>query len=311
MIWSFPIGNTVSFPVGNALPCIANMAVQASDLELARLASPGVPDAELIVMLAQRTLRELAMDPPIDHRIIASMRGIARIEQTDIPWAGCLLQEGSDLIVKLRSTDGRRRQRFTAFHEAKHTYFPGFTTVTQYRCDPRTAPPTARDAGLESLCDLGAAELLFPRLPFLADLSGNPPTLDLVEGLAQRYDASIAATALRVVTVRAQPTLLIALEPATKPSDPKAAAVPRIQWVQASGGSWPFVPRHKSVAPDSPLARALAGEIVDEVCDLSGLSTPAITNVRVSANVYPYFDQEGTQHMRVLALVTPHRSHHV
>ena len=38
-------------------------------------------------------------------------------------------------MARVRASDNRERKRFSALHEVKHTYLPGFA-VTQYRCDP-------------------------------------------------------------------------------------------------------------------------------------------------------------------------------
>ncbi len=282
------------------------MPPQLSDLEEARLDSPGTPDAQLVIQLAQRTLDELAMQPPISHEIIASMRDIIKIEEDAIPWAGCLVPGPAGLLMTLRVGDCWGKKRFTAFHEVEHTFLPGFSIFAQYRCDPVTPPDLTRvrEPGLEVLCDVGAAELLFPRAAFRADLAGNAPTMHLVEYLADRYDGSLEATARRVVSLHAEPTLLIALAPARKPSEPYAEPALRVQWVQAAG-RWPFVPKHKSVRDDSPFGRALEGEPVDEITSLDTLINPATERVRVSARLYPYTDDQGEQHMRVLALITP------
>jgi hypothetical protein len=282
--------------------------VALSDLELARLEYPGKPDAQLVVELARRTLDELAMEPPVSHEIVASIRDIARIEETDLPWAGCLVRDGGGFVIKLRVADTRGKKRFTVFHEVKHTYMPGFALAPQYRCDPATPPDVAgtRDPGLEALCDLGAVELLLPRKSFLDDLDGNTPTLALASQLAQRYDASLEATARRIVTVRPAPTLLIALEPACKPSAPCDEPKLRVRWVHGSA-DWPFIPRHKSVPAGSILTSPLSGESVDEVGVLTGLTATPIGPVHISADLYPYTDDRGDQHMRVLALITPVR----
>jgi hypothetical protein len=279
---------------------------QLSDLELARLDSPGTPDAQLVIQLAQRTLDELDMQPPISHEIIASMRDIIKIEEDAIPWAGCLVPGPAGLQMTLRVGDCHGKKRFTAFHEVKHTFLPGFSIFTQYRCDPATPLDVSRvrDPDLEALCDIGAAELLFPRAAFHADLAGNARTMQLVEDLADRYDASLEATARHVVLLHPEPTMLIALEPACKPSEPYAEPALRVQWAHPNG-RWPFVPKHKSVPDDSPFGRALQGEPVDEVTSLATLISPAAERVRVSAGLYPYTDDRGEQHMRVLALITP------
>ena len=277
-----------------------------SDLELARLEYPGTPDAQLMIELAQRTLDELAMEPPVSHKIIASMRDIDQIEETDLPWAGCLVRDGDRFVIKLRATDTRGKKRFTAFHEVKHTYMPGFALAPQYRCDPATPPDVARDRdpGLEALCDLGAVELLLPRKDFLNDLDGNVPTLTLASHLAERYDASLEATARRIVTLRPAPTLLIALEPSCTVSAPHDEPKLRVKRAYRNAG-WPFIPPNKSVPPGSILTSPLSGEAVNEVSTLTGLTATPIGPVHISADLYPYTDDQGDQHMRVLALITP------
>jgi len=279
-----------------------------SDLDLARLESPGVPDVQLVVRLAERTLNELDMLPPISHEIAASLRDVIRVEEAPIPWAGCLIPAADGLVIRLRVGDSRGKKRFTAFHEVEHTFLPGFSSRAQYRCDPATPLEDARvpDRDLEALCDVGAAELLFPRAVFGDDLAGNAATLDLVERLAARYDASLEATARRLVSLRRDPTLLVALEPACKPSAPGAEPVLRVQWVHAKG-EWPYIPRHKSVPEGSPLARALLGEDISETGSIGIETKPPMRRAHVSARLYPYTDDRGEQHMRVLALITPTR----
>ena len=296
------------FSVENDLHSTSNMTRPLSDLEQARLGSPGTPDTQLVIQLAQRTLDELAMEPPISHEIVASMRDIIKIEDGDIPWAGCLAPGPAGLHMTLRSRDCQGKKRFTAFHEVKHTFLPGFSVYIQYRCDPATPPDASalRDPSIEMLCDIGAAELLFPRNAFLSDLSGNARTMQLVEDLAARYDASLEATGRHVVALHPEPTMLVSLEPACKPSQPHAEPVLRVQWAQANG-RLPFVPKHKSVPDDSPLSRALQGEVVDEITSWGVLTGTDTGPIQVNAGLYPYTDDRGEQHMRVLALIAPAR----
>ena len=278
-----------------------------SDLELARLEAPGLPDAVLVTELVRRSLDEVSAEPPVSHEIVASMRGVVRIEEAEIPWAGFLARSDGGLVIILRSGDARGRKRFTAFHEIVHTYLPGFAVMTQYRCDPDLSPDRARtrERRLEALCDLGAAEFLFPRSRFREDTAGSVPTLPLAEQLAEHYDASVEATARRLVALGG-PALLLALEPTCRPRGPHEEPKLRVQWVQLNG-DWPFVPRHKSVPADSLLARPLTGEHVEETMTLTGLAAAPIKDVLVSAGFYPYADGHGTQHTRVLALITPAR----
>jgi len=280
-----------------------------SDLELARLESPGTPDRQLVEELAQRLIVDLDLEPPISHDIVASMRDVIRIEEADIPWAGFLAPAPDGLAITLRVGDARRKQRFTAFHEIQHTYMPGFRSAPQFRCDPATpaAVIPRQTPGLEALCDIGAAELLLPRTWFTADMVGNEATLDVIEALADRYDASLEATARRLVTLHPGPALLVAFEPARKPSAPTAEPALRVQWVHING-PWPYVPRHKSVPGESVFGRALDGEPVEELASLSILTSASTEVVHVSSRLYPYADSQGKQHKRVLALITPART---
>ena len=270
----------------------------------------GTPDSQLVAELAQDLLQELGLEPPIDHAIVASMRGVITIKEAAIPWAGHLAPGEDGLAITLRAGDTPGKKRFTAFHEVEHTFMPGFSSQPQYRCDPAT-PVSAipkRNANVEALCDIGASELLFPRRSFSADLAGNEPTLDLVEQLATRYQGSLEATARRLVTLHPKPALLIGLEPGCTPTRPDAEPALRVRWVHPGRPArLPYVPRHKSVPEGSVFARALSGEHVEESTTLKGLTSTDML-VHVSSRLYPYTDDQGEQHMRVLALITPARS---
>jgi hypothetical protein len=277
-----------------------------SDLEQARLESPGLPDADLVVQLARRAVADLGMEPPVSHVLMASMRGVHRIEEADLPWAGCLVLEDGVLVIRLRASDVHGRKRFTAFHEIVHTYLPGFAVAPQYRCNPALPEVRGRSAkpDVEELCDLGAVELLFPQDAFRADMLGNRPTMQLASMLATRYEASLEATARRIVTLHECPAMFIVMEVASKPSAPREAPKLRVMSVHAKG-DWPFVPRHKSVATHSPLAKPLAGETLSEDGRLTGLTDAPLTGVHVSAVPAPYTDGFGLEHMRVLAMISP------
>jgi hypothetical protein len=280
--------------------------VLLSDLERARKTAPGRPDADLVVELARRALGGLGAKPPVAHEILASLRGIARVEETELPWAGCLVPADGGLVIRLRAADSRGRKRFTAFHEIGHTFMPGFAVTAQYRCDPGQPGEkvTGRQRRLEALCDQLAVELLLPRRPFGRDLAGRAPTMALAAELAGRYDASLEATARRMVSLARRPAMLLALEVTAKPSAPRADPLLRVQWAQASG-NWPFVPQHKSVPPDSLLGRPLCGPPVDEVSTVAGLSQAPLADIRVSAVLSPYTDAQGRRHARVLAVLSP------
>ena len=273
-----------------------------SDLELERLVRPHEDDASLVCRLAAQTVNELGLVAPVDPGLIASYRGISRVEEVDQPWAGCLTHDGGETVARVRAGDNRRRKRFTTLHEVQHTYLPGFA-VTQYRCDPSPNSAHKIEEPLERLADLGASELLFPHAEFEGDLSGNRLDFALVEDLADHYDASLGATAFRAVSLAPADAMLICVESGTKPSQPDAEPVLRIRWSKTKG-DWPYIPRFKSVPDGSPMDRALRGELVDETTELLGITSSPIDDVDISCRLYPYTDQDGEMHHRVLCLAT-------
>jgi IrrE N-terminal-like domain len=297
------------FYSGNALPSFLNMTeLMISDLERARLESPGESDANLVVRLAQRAVAELGMKPPISHVLMASMRGVRRIEEAHLPCAGCLILDNGVLVIRLRASDVYGRRRFTAFHEIVHTYLPGFAIVPQYRCDPALpdAQGPSRKPDVEELCDVGAVELLLPQDQFREDILGTRPTMDLASKLATRYEASLEATARRVVALHEDPAMFVVMERAPDPSAPREGPKLRVMSVHAKG-DWPVVPKKKSVDQSSPLARPLSGHVISETGKLTGLTDAPLRGVYLNAVSAPYTDGSGHEHQRVLAMISPAR----
>jgi hypothetical protein len=202
--------------------------------------------------------------------------------------------------IRLRRSDHPRRQRFSGFHEISHTFMPGYRLAVQWRCEPspaRLAKPT-----VEVLCDVGASELLLPRRLVAADLRAAEFGLQTVCDLSEVYDASLQASAHRLVDLWPEDVLLVVAEVANKPSDVHdAAPCLRVKY-SATSGDWPFVRTHKSIADDEPVGRALAGELVDEPTALRGICAGEVEGLHVSARLCPYTDTQGERHDRVLAL---------
>lgn len=275
---------------------------QLSLLEQSRRDDPSCDDRTHVARMAQRVLDELQARPPIDLGMVASYQGVAAVRECSLPNAGCLITDPDSgrVEIRVRAGDHRRRQRFTGFHEIAHTFMPGYQLTIQWRCDPLPSGLAKRE--LEQLCDIGAAELLLPRRAFVADLRRASFGMDAVFGLADAYDASVQATAHRVVGLWPEDVLLVVADVATKPRD-AAGAEPRLRiQYSAARGQWPFIPRHKSIDDDEPLTRALAGELVDERTTLRGFCTEAVAGLDVSARLCPYTDDQGERHDRVLAL---------
>jgi hypothetical protein len=234
--------------------------------------------------------------------MVASYQGVAEVRRCLLPNAGCLVTDPQTgrTEIRLRATDHPRRQRFSGFHEVTHTFMPGYRLETQWRCDP--SPARLAKAQLEQLCDVGASELLLPRRHVGTDIEEAGFGMQTVFDLTDAYQASVQASAHRLVDLWPEDALLLVAELANKPAD-GAGAEPRlrVQYARASG-AWPFVRRHKSIREEDPLSRALAGELVDERAVLSGVCAGEVDGLEVSARLCPYTDAEGARHDRVIAL---------
>jgi len=266
--------------------------IQLSLFDQLRLAEPNLADTDVVRRLCERLLDEAGVKPPIPVALIASLRGIRDILECDQPWAGMLAPENGSLVVRVRASDGWRRQRFTVLHETGHTLLPGFAEAAQFRCN-------GSKTKAEELSDLAASELLLPRRFFKPDLADAGFSFDGVEDLAEIYDASIEATALRVVDLCDEPALMLSLSRRHKPTErgKEEACEPklRLDWAHATG-AWPYARRHKSVEDDSVFARAYAGELINERGGLGDLTSEDMPPLEIHARRY---GSKG----RVLALV--------
>ena len=289
----FSIGIRYQLPTENALSSNGNVQ-QLSLFEFQRLREPRPAD---VVAAADAVIEELALTPPIDPEVVASFLDVSRIEEAKLDVAGCLICDGLDVTIKVRASDGATRRRFTILHECVHTFFQGFELQPRYRCEPPFPPGTDND--LEAMCDQGASSLLLPRKYLKADLFNADFGIETLMSVAETYQASLEASGHRIVDLAPYPTMFIVLEVNRKPSergDPRAEPNLRVRTAR-SRGDWPFIPAHKSVSSDSPLGRAMQGEVVHEHTILDELSREPVPDVEVSARIVPHNGRT-----RVLAL---------
>ena len=107
---------------------------------------------------------------------------------------------GRDDRPRIEYVSGRtkERQRFTIFHEFAHTLFPDFCQfVPLYHGGGPVVSPEEKE--FEHLCDVAAAEMLFPESEFIEDLGSlGRIGFTQVRHLRNRYEASIDATCQRL-----------------------------------------------------------------------------------------------------------------
>lgn len=280
---------------------------QLSLLEQHRLRNPSATDAAHIERIAADVIAELDENPPVSLEVVASYRDIRSIrEEEGLPFAGSLTPEDAGLVLRMRAEDSLGRRRFTGFHEIGHTFQPGYHDVPSFRCEePRRLQE--RDA-VEQLADVASTGLLLPRSHFLADVLARPFGIETVIDLAERYQASIEATALRYVELRPAATLLIVLAPGLRKEErgtPGAVPKLRVRYSRTSG-RWPFVPQNKSAAEGGVLHRALLGELIHEPANLDDIGVVGVP-CTASARVLGGRGGSGVFAPRVFALYEPAR----
>jgi hypothetical protein len=240
----------------------------------------GWNDIRVVRALCAQLLTDAEVDPPVNVELIASLRGISQVLRVPLPWSGSLSQEQGKLVVRVNADDSHVRQRFSILHEAIHTFMPGFDERVQLRC--KSHGPRQR---AEVLCDLGAAELLLPRDSFAADLAGAGLSFIGIEDLAERYEASLEATAIRAVDLTPEPAMLLVASASMADEAGEPNETLRVSYAHRSG-PWPAVPANTAVTDDSPLLRAYVGELVDEPSNLSEILPGIDRPIHIIARAY-------------------------
>ncbi len=217
----------------------------------------------VVARLCADLLADTGASAPVDLEMLASFRR-ARVEVCQQSQPETIAWNGRNWVIRVRGADTPGRQRFSTAHAVVHTFF------MEAERDVGALSTSAWSEAEEELCDAGAAELLLPRHEFLGRCPPRPTMDDIVE-LADEFEASAEATAIRAVTLSPVPAAMVVLEPTLKPKEIKAMAKaeasaplpgmepppppPKRLRVQKSFGSgMPFIPKWKSVPDDCPLA---------------------------------------------------------
>ncbi len=164
-------------------------------------------------------------------------------------------------IILIKEDDPLVRQRFTEGHELMELLFDAQADLEQGAASTWTLDESRK----EQLCDRGAAALLMPQSSFVPGLNALGISLDAGRTLAERYQTSLLATLIRMVQYGAGAHALVMWHYGLKPSEakrlqagkPKPRKKLRVWWRTWTQG-WPsyFIPRDKSISPNSPICRA-------------------------------------------------------
>lgn len=243
------------------------------------LAEHGLLQTEQDVYRYVEFLRQqarLSDEPPIDLTRIYEAFGMpmpVRAPLTD--QQGILVDSDAGLIL-IKEDDPVVRQRFTEGHELMELLFDAGDRLHL----SHQAKPHWNAHQKEQLCDRGAAELLMPTASFVPKLQSLGFSLQTGRILANLYETSLLATLLRMVQHESHGYALVIWHPAlrrhekassTKPNPEKKLRV----WWRACTSGWQqsFIPKNKSVPPDSLITSAFTTgqpQTGDETLHLGG-----------------------------------------
>ena len=163
---------------------------------------------------AERVLRDLGVTDPreIDLEAIAWHLG-ARIKRCDLD--GCearIIGHGDHAIIRVTRSSHPRRQRYSIGHELGHWHHHRGRMLICRSQDIGNRKQGAPQ--LERVADSYAADLLLPRYLFVPiSRQYGDANFRMVRELGNLFDASLTATAIRLVESRHSPTVLVCHDP--------------------------------------------------------------------------------------------------
>ncbi len=195
-------------------------------------------------------LNELGIDEPGDIKLegIAQYCGATIIYEPLEGSDARLIGYGSSAFITVNAHSTTPRQRFSAAHELGHWMWDRGKMA--FACGgmlPKDGELAQESDTIERRANRYAVDLLLPEKLFYKRVEGarTSPCLQMVQSLAQEFQTSLTATAIRYVELSAIPAVLVATERKKR------------KWYVRS----PHVP-HRLRLKDRPDARSLAGKLL-------------------------------------------------
>lgn len=166
-------------------------------------------DADPIATLVNRArqLIRRAMDagwsgPPFDPIALAEILRIPVVPRHDVRDARTVPVGQSGTRIEFNPNRPPMRVRYSVAHEIAHTLFPDCGELVRNRAAYHEM--SGDDAQLESLCNIGAAEILMPAGSLLAEDLPEPSSESIIN-LRRRYQVSTEALVIRLAKMSAAP----------------------------------------------------------------------------------------------------------
>ena len=201
--------------------------------------------------------------PPFLPDSFAHLQKVKRIIRADLgELDALLLRLENGYLIKLNATQHPFRQNFSCAHEIAHTFLLD-TNATAPVAKKRTSRSLhLHQLNEEVLCNLGAREILMPKSVFSDYAQRSGFSLQSVPSLAHTFQASITATARRLVEVSPEP--LIAIFWTFRKTPTSSIRKLRVAWSMQSSSARRdrryFVPEFASIGSGSSVAYAYASD---------------------------------------------------
>ncbi|MDE0084285.1 MAG: ImmA/IrrE family metallo-endopeptidase [Candidatus Poribacteria bacterium] len=233
---------------------------------------------EIIRSLVQKTLAKarkfLWEGPPFNPETLASILGISCEETDRLTYsedAELLPTENGRMVIRYNPDRPKTRRNFSIAHEITHTFFPEYND--EYKARRKTGKFDPNNE-VEFLCDLGASEIIMPTPEFNMDVKRMGVSLKSLQELSRRYETSIEATSIRMITTSLESCAMMVLAYSHKPEEldkiekeknelklfndfhweppPKKL---RVQYFFPTKNFSTYIPKHKSIEESSSIYR--------------------------------------------------------
>ncbi|MBL0208780.1 MAG: ImmA/IrrE family metallo-endopeptidase [Propionivibrio sp.] len=158
---------------------------------------------------AEALLWEYGIDRPeqIDLEAIAADLG-AIVRYAPLEGSEARIVGNGDRAIITVASGGRPRQRFSVAHEIGHWVERhgrgGFLCGKE-----DIAPQNDQTKSVEALANAFASQLVLPSYLFDPIIAGQPVTLDIADKIGKQFQASLTATAIKMVRSAAKPALVV------------------------------------------------------------------------------------------------------
>lgn len=272
---------------------------------------------EAMHALVDSLLASAGLDcPPADVEMLASLRGVRRVERVDMAEAGRLIPEGAGYVIQVNSRHPETRQRFTVAHEVGHTFVNEACSVLKSVFDRATSLYDDHDEE-EYLCDVAGGRTLLHPLWLRPAVEAERPSLQALLSLADCCRASIEATAIQVAQLALWRCSFVFWEPGLRKEEQARLGQSRLaglgpntlptQRLRArrvyAGPDVPFLPLNKSAAEDSHVWRAYAEQTQTEGEDVLDIGNGMVARAYTQSIYAPYFDETGSPRPRVVSCI--------